>query len=247
MQEQAYFRFYAELNDFLTVEKRHRSFSYFFSLQPSVKDAIEACGVPHCEVEVILANGDSVDFKYRLGDGDRLAVYPVFESFDVSPLIRLRPKPLRRIKFVADKNLGKLIKKLRMLGFDTTSDAAPDASSFIQRAITEKRIILTRDRGLLKNKQISHGYWVRSQDAPEQVREIFRRFDLDRLCKPFTRCMSCNALLKEVDKQEILPLIPEGTAQQFSRFRQCPECKKVYWPGSHFEKMKHLIDSLRKE
>ena len=246
-KKQAYFRFYAELNDFLADERRHRTFTYSFSLQPAVKDAIEACGVPHSEVEVILANGNSVDFTYRLGDGDRLAVYPLFESFDVSPLIRLRPKPLRKIKFIADENLGKLIRKLRMLGFDTITAAGPDSASLIQRAISEQRIILTRDRELLKNKQISHAYWVRSQDVRQQIREIYQRFDLARLCKPFSRCMNCNALLKKAAKKEIIDLIPERTAQQFGRFRQCPDCKKVYWPGSHFKKMEFLIESLRNE
>jgi uncharacterized protein with PIN domain len=99
----------------------------------------------------------------------------------------------------------------------------------------------------LKNKQILHGYWVRSQDARQQIREIYQRFDLDRLCKPFTRCMNCNVLLKKAAKKDIINLIPERTAQQFSRFRQCPHCKKVYWPGSHFEKMEALIESLRNE
>src|SRR6056297_2874465 len=91
----AVFRFYEELNDFLPPERRKIGFTYEFSRQASVKDMIEALGVPHPEVELILANGESVDFSYRVQDHDRIAVYPVFESFDVSHEIKVRPKPLR--------------------------------------------------------------------------------------------------------------------------------------------------------
>ncbi len=174
----AYFRFYAELNDFLPIEKRQKPFTYPFSLNPSVKDAIEACGVPHPEIDVILVNNNSVDYNYRLRDGDRVAIYPVFESFDVSPLIRLRAKPLRKTRFILDENLGNLARKLRMLGFDTLYERIQDKQKFIRKALDERRIILTKSRSLLRCKVISHGYWVRSAEANDQIKEIISRFDL---------------------------------------------------------------------
>ncbi|MFH1037544.1 MAG: hypothetical protein V1789_02600 [PVC group bacterium] len=95
-------RFYAELNDFLEPEKKQKEFSFSFSGSPAVKDAIEALGVPHPEVDVILVNGRSVGFDYPLRVSDRVSVYPVFESLDISPLIRLRGKPLRKTAFILD-------------------------------------------------------------------------------------------------------------------------------------------------
>ena len=246
-KKKAFFRFYAELNDFLTADKRQKTFVYEFSLNPSVKDAIEACAVPHPEIEVILVNNQSVDFSYKLQDGDRLAIYPVFESLDITPLIRLRSKPLRKTKFLLDENLGKLTRKLRMLGFDAASPVNQDEQAMIRKARQEKRIILTRSRRLLKNKQISHGYWVRSNDPPLQLKEIICRFDLKSQYKPFTRCIRCNGLLKKVPGQAIVDLIPDRTAGDFKEFRQCPQCKKVYWQGSHFQRMQTQIENIQHE
>ena len=104
----AEFRFYEELNDFLPAERRKQTLEYGFNAHPSVKDAIEAQGIPHTEVELILVNGESVGFDYHLQGGDRVAVYPMFESFDITPLLKLRESPLRNSAFVLDVNLGKL-------------------------------------------------------------------------------------------------------------------------------------------
>jgi uncharacterized protein with PIN domain len=243
-KKKAYFRFYAELNDFLAVENRQKTFIYHFSLNPSVKDAIEACGVPHSEIEIILVNNLSVDFTYKLKDGDRIAVYPVFESMDISPLIRLREKPLRHLKFILDQNLGKLARKLRMMGFDALFYQGRDNQYFIRKAMEEKRVLLTRSKNLLKNKNISHGFWVRSDDPDRQIKEIYDRFEIRTLSKPFIRCTCCNCLVRAVPKHKIINNIPEKTAVHFDEFWQCTGCKKIYWRGSHFQKMLLQIDLL---
>jgi hypothetical protein len=137
----ASFRFYAELNDFLPRAQRHTTFPYHFTGTPAVKDAIEAAGVPHPEVDLILVNGMSVAFDYPLRDGDRVAVYPVFESFDISPIVHLRPQPLRETKFILDVHLGKLAKHLRMLGFDTLYRNDYQDPDIIATALRERRII----------------------------------------------------------------------------------------------------------
>ncbi|MFA5083511.1 MAG: Mut7-C RNAse domain-containing protein, partial [Hydrogenophilaceae bacterium] len=118
----ASFRFYEELNDFLTPERRYRSFTCTCARDASIKHQIEALGVPHTEVELILFNGESVGFERRLEEGDRIAVYPRFEAFDVTPLLKLRERPLRETRFVADAHLGGLARLLRMTGFDTLYD-----------------------------------------------------------------------------------------------------------------------------
>src|SRR5690348_641805 len=154
------FRFYEELNDFLRPELRKRTFRHAFSGTPAVKDVIEAIGVPHSEVDLVLIDGKSVDFGRRLRDGNRVAVYPVFERLDVTSLTRLRPRPLRRTRFVLDVHLGTLARYLRLLGFDTLYRNDYDDHQIVQVAQEQSRIILTRDKGLLKHRAVTRGRWV---------------------------------------------------------------------------------------
>lgn len=240
---QAFFRFYEELNDFLPAEKRKQTFEYHFSGAPSVKDAIEAIGVPHVEVDLVLVNGRSVDFSCRLADGDFISVYPVFESFDISEVTRLRSNPLRETRFLADVQLGTLAKYLRLSGFDTFYWNENIAGGIIELALTEKRVLLTRNIQLLKNKSVTHGYWVRSQKLAEQLREVITRFDLENQIHLFTRCLECNGLLAAVPKEEILTLLLPKTRLYYNDFMKCPGCGRIYWQGSHWERMK---DSIRK-
>jgi uncharacterized protein with PIN domain len=245
--KKAFFRFYAELNDFLARENKFKTFAYPFQGRPTVKDAIEACGVPHPEVEIILLNGKSVDFGYILRDGDSVSVYPVFESLDISPLLKLREKPLRKSKFIVDVNLGKLVRNLRMLGFDVYYRQQLPDKEIIRISLAEKRIILTRDQDLLKNAVVRHGYWVRSTDPHKQTKEIFRRFNLKSQVKAFSRCMKCNGLIKPVQKEKISDRIPEKTAAYMTAFWQCADCGQVYWQGSHYDKMQKQIELLMTE
>jgi uncharacterized protein with PIN domain len=242
-----WFRFYEELNDFLPSSKRKKLIPYEFTGNPSVKDAIEAQGIPHVEVDLILVNNLSKDFSYKIQDGDSVSVYPVFESIDISSVTRLRKKPLRNLKFIADVHLGKLTKYLRLCGFDTYY--RPDCSDkeIIAIALTDKRVILTRDKELLKNRQITHGYWIRSQSPDEQLKELVIRFDLKNLVSLFDRCMECNGILKIVSKEEIKERLLPKTRQYYLNFKMCPDCNRIYWDGSHFKRMKVQIENLLRE
>jgi len=241
----AYFRFYAELNDFLDKKLRAKTFPYAFWGSPAIKDAVEAIGVPHPEVDLILVNGQSVDFTYRLQAEDRVSVYPVFELLDITNLTRLRPKPLRQPCFIADVNLGKLARKLRLLGFDTLyRNDYPDAE-IIRIAAEEQRIILTRDVELLKNHRVTRGYWLRSTKPYIQIREVVEKFDLYSLFKTFSRCMDCNGLLDHVTKEEIKHLLKPQTRKHFDHFYRCRECQKIYWQGSHYRRMLSFVTDLQ--
>jgi len=243
-KKQANFRFYEELNDFLPRSKRKKDQVYRFWGRPSVKDAIEALGIPHPEVEIIIVDNRSVGFNYRLKNNDRVAVYPVFESLDISPLLRLRPEPLRKIKFSVDGNLEKLARRLRLLGFDSCGASGITKDELIKKALSEKRIILTTDKNILKQKVVTHGYYIREKTIEKQVKEILRRFDLGDQVKPFTRCMVCNGILDEINKQIIKSMLPENVHKHCERFKQCTKCKKIYWEGTHYIKMQHQIDKL---
>lgn len=249
--KKARFRFYEELNDFLPPHRKKKSFTYTFKLQPSIKDAIEAIGVPHAEIDLIIVNGESVDFTYQLKDNDEVAVYPVFEALDISPIIHLREKPLRQVKFILDVHLGKLAKDLRLLGFDTTYQNQLDDQAIIKHANDENRIILTRDIGLLKNKKVTHGYWLRTTNPDQQIKEILTRFDLYQSINPLTRCLLCNELLQPIKKEKIIAKIPQKTAEAIDDFFICKTCKKIYWHGSHVDRMlkriKMIIGSKQKD
>jgi len=238
-------RFYEELNDFLTRNKRKVAFNHTFSGNMSVKDVIESLGVPHTEIDLILINGESVNYNIKPGNGDFVSVYPVFESLDISNITKLRPEPLRHPKFILDVHLGKLAKSLRMLGFDSLYQNNFEDDEIIEISISEKRIILTRDLGILKNSKVTHGYWVRSQKPKVQVNEVVKRFDLTKQIEPLNRCIECNGKIVEVEKEQIADLLKPKTRKFFQNFDQCSNCKKVYWEGSHYSKMLDKIDIFR--
>jgi uncharacterized protein with PIN domain len=239
-----YFRFYGELNDFLTEERRQATFAYDFNGHETVKHLLESLGVPHTEVDLILVKGESVDFNHLLQDGDLVSVYPVFESIDISPVARVRPDPLREPKFVLDNHLGKLATYMRMLGLDTLYRNDFDDDELANISENRKRILLTRDRDLLKRNQVTHGYWIRDKDPREQLVEVLRRFDLFSCVDPFRRCMRCNGILEPVPKERVIDQLEPKTKLYFSEFRICQECAQVYWRGSHFKRMEAFIEGV---
>lgn len=179
----AYLRFYEELNDFLPEKKRKTRFEHKFTDSPSIKDMIESLGVPHCEIDLIFVNGISVDFGHPVNNEDDISVYPEFESLDIKEVQHLRPEPLRNPKFVLDVHLGALAKYLRMLGIDSYYENNLTDDDLIKISAKEKRAILTRDISLLKNGNVTRGYFVRNIYPEEQVKEIISRFDLRRKIK----------------------------------------------------------------
>ena len=239
-----YLRFYEELNDFLPEEKRKKRFVHQFIDRTSVKDLIESIGVPHTEVDLILTNGKSVDFRYLFNDEDEISVYPVFESFDISDVQHLRPKPLRKPKFIADVHLGRLTRYLRMMGFDVLYKNDFNDDEIVEISLNKKRAILTKDRGILKRSEVTHGYWVRSTKVEEQVKEILNRFDLQKEIKEFSRCLECNELLKQIRKESIIRQLPPKVANSQNEFMHCPVCNKIYWKGTHYQKMLTFIRGL---
>jgi uncharacterized protein with PIN domain len=237
-------RFYEELNDFLPMEQRQQPFSYPVRPTQSIKHLIENLGVPHTEVEIILANGRSVGFDYQPVDGDRFSVYPMFERLDVTPLLRLRPEPLRQPHFIADAHLGKLARHLRLFGFDTLFFNDAGDNRLIEISVKEKRILLTRDRALLMHRELSHGCFLHALDPEQQLAELCRRLDLFRGIRPFTRCMVCNGRLLGIDKQGVIAQLPKRVVRLYTDFWRCSDCAKVYWKGSHYQQLASFIDRV---
>lgn len=237
----ATFRFYGELNDFLAPERRQAVVLYRFLGHPAVKDAIEALGVPHPEVDVIVVNGEAVGFAHRLSDGDRVAVYPAFAAIEPPAGVRVGPAPLTEPRFVLDAHLGRLAAYLRMLGFDTLyrNDAADE--ELARASAEEGRILLTMDRGLLKRGEVVDGRCVRAVRPREQLVEVVRRYRLAGAAAPFRRCLRCNGELVTASRQEVRDRLPPRTLRFYDAFRRCPSCDTVYWKGSHHARMERLI------
>jgi len=243
----ATFRFYEELNDFLPAERRRTAFTCGCAQAATCKHMIEALGVPHTEVELVLVNGQSVGFERLLAEGDRVAVYPRFERLDISPLLKVRDQPLRNTRFIADAHLGGLAHLLRMAGFDTLYDNHFHDEQIAELAAKEGRIVLTRDRELLKRRIISHGCYVHALKPAQQLRELFERLDLARSARPFSLCLHCNAPLQPIDKALIAERLPPKVRAHQQHFHTCPRCHRVFWHGSHWRSMHALLKPLLRD
>lgn len=242
-------RFYEELNDFLPPVKRKKDIDFEFPGRRSVKDLIESFCVPHVEVDLILANGKSVDFSYIVNDGDRISVYPVFETFDIGTVTRLRPAPLRDPRFVLDVHLQKLARRLRLLGFDVDYQPDRDDAELADIAERENRILLSRDRQLMMRKKVTRGLYVRNTDAEKQVNEVLDRLDLRGRCRPFTRCIECNGAIESLDvtdggSSDLADRIPPGVRSWCREYYRCRGCGRIYWKGSHYEKLKKRLEGI---
>ena len=237
-------RFYEELNDFLPPARRKRDFRSEFKGRESVKDKIEALGVPHTEVDLLLVNGKSVDFTYILQNGDRISVYPMFETLDIQGVTRLRRLPLRKPRFIADVNIHDVVKTMRALGLDVMEDRTLSSGEIADISRNEKRIILSTSRQLLKLRRVAHGIFIRPRHREEQVRRIVDRLSLRDLCKPFSRCLRCNTLLEAVAKNAVWKRIPPKTRKRCNDFARCPSCDRLYWKGTHYQKIKAKVDRI---
>jgi uncharacterized protein with PIN domain len=219
----AYFRFFAGLSDFLPADRRQETFRHDFNGNPSIKDTIEAIGIPHPEVDLILVNGESVG------------------------LSRLRPVRLGEARFVLDTHLGRLAGYLRMFGFDALYENDYTDERLAQIASEEGRILLTKDRGLLKRNTITYGYCIRSVNPRDKLIEVIHRFDLYPAVVPFRRCIRCNETLENVEKGEIIEKLPSQVREHYEEFRRCTGCGQVYWKGTHFERMERFLDWILKQ
>jgi uncharacterized protein len=234
-------RFYEELNDFLAPGHRKRDVEVPIDRSRSVKDAIESLGVPHTEVDLILVDGVSVDFTRLLLGGERVAVYPMFERLDITPLLRLRPRPLRDPRFVADVHLAKLARHLRMAGFDTLCEPAWDDDAIVAASLAGRRTILTRDKAMLRRGEVERGYFVRAVESERQLAEVLQALQLEGAVDPFTRCRECNTILEDASAEEVAERVPPRIRMLYEQYKHCPGCARIYWPGSHYDRMRGIL------
>jgi uncharacterized protein len=236
-------RFHGDLNVFLGSRAGDAVIERPLAEKTSIKDIIESCGVPHAEVDLISVDDQTVGFDHTLSSDAKVEIFPVGNRDTVRA-----EKPLQTIgvaRFVADGHLGGLTRNLRLLGFDVAYARNADDRQLLEVMSRENRALLTRDRHLLMHGIVRHGYYPRSQNADEQTIEVVRRFDLSKLVAPFTRCLRCNALLEEATKAEVVDKLEPLTKIYYDQFRRCPDCKQIYWSGSHFAKLQERIEEIR--
>jgi hypothetical protein len=241
----AEFRFYARLNDFLPPERRHVSFTRRFMLTATVKDMIEALGIPHPEVGLILVDGQPAGFGHLVGDRERIAVYPPFEALPLPDAVRVGHEPAPEPRFVLDRHLGRLARYLRLLGLDAAYPNDRSDDELAEISVTEARVLLSRDIGLLKRGSVTHAYFLRETDPRRQVVEVVRRFGLAGSLSPFSRCMCCNDVLEPAGKQAVAGRVPPLAWGRHDEFRVCAGCDRVYWEGTHYERLRRLVDEVR--
>jgi uncharacterized protein with PIN domain len=238
----ANFRFYGELKVFVAPARRQCTFACACAQDATVKHMVEALGVPHTEVGLLLVNGEPARFERLLREGDRVAVYPRFASIDIGAMAAARA-PLAVLRFIADAHLGGLARLLRMAGFDTLYDNGYADDRIEALAIDEARLVLTRDRELLKRRAIDHGCYVHALRPQAQLTELLGRLDLRAAAAPFTLCLHCNAPLRAVAKALVLDRLPPLVRAHQHDFRTCDVCLRVYWKGSHWSRMAAQLEA----
>jgi len=238
------FSFHGDFRRFLSNDRQKKGFTYSLKGRPTIKDTIEALGVPHTEVDAILVNDEPVDFHYQSRDKDRVSVYFDAAQARRPNIIKLKPKIPSKPKFICDVHLGKLCRYLRLCGFDTLYDKCTSDQQMIRVGAQEKRILLTRDIGLLKNKRIYFGYFVRHIDPQKRIKEVVRQFRLRDKISPFKICTKCNGRLKRAAKKGILDQLPPKVKKYYQVFHRCSKCAKVYWKGSHYERLQEVINQI---
>jgi len=247
-EKSAIFRFYGSLNDFLPKKFRHRNLVYHQQPDQTLKDAIEAMGIPHPEVQMILSDGQPVTFRKSLKKSARVAVFPFFYKLDVSPNLLVNIVTHDSLKFMLDVHLGKLGKYLRFAGFDTLLYPSLTDGEIVEMGTRENRIILTRDIGLLKHKKVKFGYWLRSQDPEKQFYEVITHFRIaPEEFAPWKRCSICNGLIRPVPKHRVESELQPGTRQFYHEFFQCSGCGQIYWKGSHYQRLNTWIEKTLNE
>lgn len=246
------FRFYAYLNDFIKVDSvknleliDERCYLHHYRGRQTIKDRIESIGIPHPEVALILKNGSAVNFSYLVQPGDFFAVYPYFYNFELTAENMLLKEYPGKPSFILDVHLGRLARYLRRFNFDTAYRNDYGDQEIADQAEKEKRIILSRDLGLLMRKKVKWAKFIWNDDPKKQLKEVFERFNLAEYYEgEESRCVNCNSKLIEVDKEEIIDRLEPKTKKYYEDFRYCPQCDKIYWRGSHYRKTEELLSKL---
>lgn len=193
---------------------------------------IEAAGVPLPEVGAIFINGTLAQPSHQPDPGDRIRVEAIS-----------RPQPLAEATFLLDVHLGALARRMRLVGLDTAYSNDLDDDALIELANSERRVLLTKDRELLRRRRLWLGAYVRGDRADEQLADVLDRFAPP--LAPWTRCVACNGALQPVTKEEVAEELLPGTRRTYQEFSRCSGCRRVYWRGAHSRRLASIVEAAR--
>jgi uncharacterized protein with PIN domain len=243
----AYFRFFGPLNDFLPRHQRQQAIPVVLNGVTAVKHIIESLGAPHPEIDLILANQQPVDFAYLVQPDDQIDVYGATSEKEQPKTVALRPPLSPPLRFVLDTHLGQLATYLRLLGFDALYRNDYDDAELAEISYVERRVLLTRDRGLLKRKTVIYGFYVRTSDPRQQIIDVLQRYQLAGEIHAWRRCLRCNGVLAPADKAQILEQLAPKTRLYYDEFHRCQSCRQIYWQGSHYARMQKFVERVLAE
>jgi len=222
------------------------AFDHVIHRRAALKDVVESLGIPHTEIGALRVAGREVGFFHPVADGETIAVAGVVPPCDVTRPTLLRPAPLPSARFLVDLNVARLAKLLRLAGFDAAHNPDWHDHELARRSAEERRILLTRDRALLRHGCIAFGHLVRAASPRAQLAEVLSQYGLGKDSRPFSRCLRCNGVLETVDKLTVLDRLEPLTRRYYERFYQCQTCRQIYWEGSHKEGLKRLLEEALK-
>jgi len=220
--------FAEELRFFLAPRHRAGRVTVTCDGTSSLGHVIEALGVPLTEVGELIVNKTRAGPSYQPRDGDSVLVKTV-----------RRPQHLPVTRFVLDVHLGALARRMRLVGLDVSYSNDLDDDALIELANSGRRVLLTKDRGLLRRRKLWRGGYVRGQRADEQLEDVLGRFA--PALAPWTRCLSCNGSLVSVPKQDVERLLLPGTRRTYQEFSRCTDCGRVYWRGAHRRRLEAIV------
>jgi len=233
------FKLHGRLNDFIKPHYRTSTFyKTYFQDRPSLKDSLEAQGIPHPEIGLVRINRSPVTLQHNTPDGQEVDIWPSNLALAIQD---------KKPAFILDVHLGTLARRMRLLGLDASYSNSFSDEHIIQAAGKEQRAILTRDLGILKNSRVQVGYWLRADDPDTQIHEILKEFGVAGYMEPLSRCLACNGRLHPVAKEAVIGSLPERVARRFEEFYQCDACGKVYWKGSHYKKLIDYVGLIRRQ
>lgn len=248
--EKAELRFAEELRMFLAPRHRDGTVRVTCDGTSTLGHYVESLGVPLTEAgPLTLTEGDATTLAAPsaaagagtpgarlVPPGHRLAGR---ESVHVAPVPR--PQRLPDPRFVLDVHLGTLARRLRLLGIDTSYANDRDDDALVELANAGHRVLLTRDRGLLRRRKLWRGAYVRGDDPDDQLRDVLDRFAPP--LAPWTRCTACNGPLVPSAKEDVEPLLEPGTRRTYDTFARCAACGHVYWRGAHGGRLAAIVDA----
>ena len=250
-------RFHGELVGLLRAGLRRQPVELPIAQGATLKHAIETLDVPHTELGEIRVDGQPVALDRILAGGESIDAYPARADANAAtgrapspgpdvPARGARAPDWREARFLADAHLGALARRLRLLGFDTALAGDGADHALAERAQAEARILLSRDRELLKHRRVLRGRLVRSTDPDDQLDEVLERYALKNALRPFSRCLECNAPLRPVERALVADRLPPSVAAGHTAFTKCDGCGRIYWPGSHWSRLRARVEAIRR-